>query len=309
MTASALARRGAWRRRLLQGYVVVVALLAIVWAISLLDPVEEVLREHRWIGFALIIAAVLMSAGAAWLASDRAATPVDQLERMRTDFVANASHELKTPVTGIHLLAESIAQASAVQDNEAVADFSQQLSHESTRLQRLVNDLMDLSRLEDSARAAYGDEACDIAGVVANAIQSRTAKATEKGVTLRFVDEVPDRVCRVRVSAADTALIVENLVANAVAYTEKGEVVARLSTEGGQAVLEVCDTGIGIPPQDQERVFERFYRVDTARSREAGGTGLGLSLVRHAVSRAGGSISLKSELGVGSTFTVRLPLA
>ena len=298
-----------WRRRLLRGYEVVVVLLAFIWAISLLDPIEEVLREQRWIGYVLIIIAVLTSAGAAWLASDRVATPVDNLERMRTDFVANASHELKTPVASIKLLSESISSACAEGDTEAVSEFSVRLNRESTRLERLVGDLMDLSRLEDSERPVLGGETCDLAGAVANAVSQRMPRAQAKGVDLSFDDTLPEGVCRVMMSASDASLVVDNLVANAVAYTNEGSVRVTLSEAEGNAVLKVADTGIGIPANEQERIFERFYRIDTARSRELGGTGLGLSLVRHAVERSGGSISVESEEGVGSTFTALIPLA
>ena len=301
--------RTTWRRRLLRGYVIVMALLSITWAISLLDPVEEILRDHRWIGYALIALVCALSAGAAWLASDHASAPVQELERVRTDFVANASHELKTPVAGIRLLAESIEQASSQSDLEAVGSFSHQLTQESARLQRLVTDLMDLSRLEDYDRVPLGGESCDLAGVIATSASARAARAQERSIGFYWQDASQVEGMRVRMSAADAALVVDNLFSNALAYTEQGEVRVGLRAHDGQAELKVSDTGIGIPLRDQERVFERFYRVDTARSREAGGTGLGLSLVRHAVHRAGGSIQLESEPGVGSTFTVLIPLA
>ena len=301
--------RSSWRRRLLRGYVAVVALLALIWAISLLDPVEEILFDNRWIGFALIALACALSAGAAWLASSHVSAPMHELERVRTDFVANASHELKTPVAGIRLLSDSIEQASARGDLEAVSSFSQQLGQESARLQRLVTDLMDLSRLEDYDRASMGGETCDLAGVVATSARSQAAKAQQKGIAFHWQEASRVEGARVRMSAADAALVVDNLLSNALAYTERGEVRVSLQVSSAHAELKVSDTGIGIPLRDQERVFERFYRVDTARSRELGGTGLGLSLVRHAVHRAGGSIQLESEPDVGSTFSVTLPRA
>jgi len=301
--------RSSWRRRLLRGYVAVVALLALIWAISLLDPVEEILFDNRWIGFALIALACALSAGAAWLASGHVSAPMHELERVRTDFVANASHELKTPVAGIRLLSDSIEQASARGDLEAVSSFSQQLGQESARLQRLVTDLMDLSRLEDYDRTSMGGETCDLAGVVATSASALAAKAQQKGIAFHWQEASRVEGARVHMSAADAALVVDNLLSNALAYTERGEVRVSLQVSSAHAELKVSDTGIGIPLRDQERVFERFYRVDTARSRELGGTGLGLSLVRHAVHRAGGSIQLESEPDVGSTFSVTLPRA
>ena len=140
--------------------------------------------------------------------------------------------------------------------------------------------------------------------------ETRRTRASEAGLAFTLDDQVPiGQTCRVGMSVANATLMVDNLIDNAIAYTEQGGVRVRLSLEGHTAVFEVSDTGIGIPPRDQDRIFERFYRVDTTRSRETGGTGLGLSLVRHAVQRGKGTIELESALGQGSTFKVRLPLA
>ncbi len=122
-----------------------------------------------------------------------------------------------------------------------------------------------------------------------------------------FDETTEGKPLRVRLSGSDATLLVDNLLENAINYTESGSVHVRVAAEDGHAVLSVEDTGIGIPYADQGRIFERFYRVDTAHSREMGGTGLGLSLVRHAVEDAGGAIQLESAPGAGSTFTVKLP--
>ena len=270
---------------------------------------HEDLSRLRWTSIVLLVASTILAAGAAWLMARRAAVPVDHLERVRTDFVANASHELKTPVAGIRLLSESIEATSEDGDLEATRAFSGRLSKEVTRLQSLVTDLMDLSRLEDEFRSPNAAATCDLAGIVATAVESRLPNVREHGLTLELDESHWEAGGRARISAADATLVVDNLIDNAIAYTEEGVVSVLLATEGHDAVLRVADTGIGIPARDQERIFERFYRVDKARSREEGGTGLGLALVRHAVDRAGGSISVESELGVGSTFTVSLPLA
>lgn len=270
---------------------------------------HEDLSRLRWTSIVLLVASTVLAAGAAWLMARRAAVPVDRLERVRTDFVANASHELKTPVAGIRLLSESIEATSGDGDLEATRAFSGRLSKEVTRLQSLVTDLMDLSRLEDEFRSPNAAATCDLAGIVATAVESRLPNVREHGLTLELDESHWEAGGRARISAADATLVVDNLIDNAIAYTEEGMVSVLLATEGHDAVLRVADTGIGIPARDQERIFERFYRVDKARSREEGGTGLGLALVRHAVDRAGGSISVESELDVGSTFTVSLPLA
>ena len=156
----------------------------------------------------------------------------------------------------------------------------------------------------------FGKSCASRSSVVATSFETRRAHAKEAGLTFTLDNQVPiDSPCRVHLSVANATLMVDNLIDNAIAYTEHGTVEVRLFLEGQTAVLEVIDTGIGIPPADQDRIFERFYRVDTMRSRETGGTGLGLSLVRHAVQRGDGAIELESVLGEGSTFRVRLPLA
>ncbi len=266
--------------------------------------------RFRWTSFALLAITFTLAAGGALLLFLRAAAPVSRLERVRTDFVANASHELKTPVAGIRLLSESISLASEEGDVEVAGEFARQLSHESERLQSLITDLMDLSRLEDETRPTLSSDTCDLSSVVATSFETRRTHAKEAGLTFTLDNQVPiDSPCRVHLSVANATLMVDNLIDNAIAYTEHGTVEVRLFLEGQTAVLEVIDTGIGIPPADQDRIFERFYRVDTMRSRETGGTGLGLSLVRHAVQRGDGAIELESVLGEGSTFRVRLPLA
>ena len=266
--------------------------------------------QFKWTSFALLATTFVLAAGAALYSFSRASAPVSRLERVRTDFVANASHELKTPVAGIRLLSESISAASEEGNIEVAGQFARQLSHESERLQSLITDLMDLSRLEDEAWPALGSETCDLSSVVATSFETRRMRASEAGLTFTLDDQVPiGQTCRVSMSVANATLMVDNLIDNAIAYTEQGGVRVRLSLEGHTAVFEVSDTGIGIPPRDQDRIFERFYRVDTTRSRETGGTGLGLSLVRHAVQRGKGTIELESALGQGSTFKVRLPLA
>lgn len=274
------------------------------------EQVRQSVSQIRWTSLLLLGAAFVLAVAIAAISFSRAKAPVDHLERVRTDFVANASHELKTPVAGIRLLSDSIGQASDAGDLEATAVFAERLDKESLRLQNLVNDLMDLSRLEDERREGSAGRSCDFASVVDMAYESHAPRAEQKGLAFELTTELTGASpCRVALSATDALLIMDNLLDNALAYTESGTVSIRLGLDGEELVVEVSDTGIGIPLADQERVFERFYRVDTARSREAGGTGLGLALVLHAVHRGNGTISLTSREGVGSTFTVRLPLA
>lgn len=268
------------------------------------------MARYLWVSVGLVVVALIVALIAAWLVSRRAVAPVQRLEQVRTDFVANASHELKTPVAGIRLLSESLAQANEVGDTVAVQELLNRLGHESARLQSLACDLMDLSRLEADLRPQSLETTCDLAFVLYASYAAHLPQAEARGIGLEMHDLLPEgRPCRVDLSATDTTLIVNNLIDNAIAYTDEGSVTLRISIEEDKAVLVVSDTGIGIPPVDRERVFERFYRVDTARSRASGGTGLGLALVRHAVERGGGTIELSSQVGVGSTFVVTLPCA
>ncbi|MFA9444311.1 sensor histidine kinase [Egicoccus sp. AB-alg6-2] len=225
-------------------------------------------------------------------------------EELRRNFVVNASHELKTPVTGIQTLAEAM-RVTLDRDPGRLPSLINQLGDEAERLARLVNDLLDLRRLEE--RGPLERVPVDLAELVRQVVVGLLARAEEREVEL--VVDAPDRA-RVAGVPGDLEVIVKNLVGNAVQYNRPGgTVVVRLAPEDGGYLLTVRDTGIGIPQQDLSRVFERFYRVDTARSRETGGTGLGLSIVRHAVERHGGSVRVDSLLGEGTTFTVRLPVA
>lgn len=230
-----------------------------------------------------------------------------RLDRVRRDFVANASHELKTPVAGIQLLAESAENASSDGDVDMALTFTRQIEAEAARLKRLVGDLLDLSRLET---AAEPDAVTDIRAAVNNAIVGHRAAASRKGLVLE-----PDltAVRGIDVFAAadvtDVAVALDNLVDNALAYTDEGSVRIRVKASDALVTVKVTDTGPGIAEEHLPRIFERFYRVDRARSRESGGTGLGLALVKHVVERSGGSVSVSSAIGEGTTFTLRFPRA
>jgi two-component system phosphate regulon sensor histidine kinase PhoR len=231
-----------------------------------------------------------------------------RLDRVRRDFVANASHELKTPVTGIQLLAESAESAAEDGEVDQAIAFARQISAESQRLKRLVGDLLDLSRLESTPAP---DSIADVRKAAHNAVIGHRAASQRKELSLS-VDETRVRAEDVyaRIDPTDLAIALDNLVDNAIAYTEQGSVVVGLSATEDSVTITVTDTGLGIPPQDQQRIFERFYRVDRARSRDSGGTGLGLALVKHVVERAGGSVTASSdEQRPGSIFTIALPRA
>ena len=234
------------------------------------------------------------------LISDR--TQERRVEELRRDFVVNASHELKTPVTSIQTLADALSVVVHNQP-ERVPALVARLSREAERLAALVNDLLDLRRLEE--RGSLEREMVDLAELVRQIVAAQYGRAESVGVELSV--DAPDRL-EVAGVEGDLQVIVKNLVLNAIKYNREGGSVRLALQQSGEVVeLAVEDTGIGIPQPDLPRIFERFYRVDTARSRQTGGTGLGLSIVRHAVEHHGGSIEVESELGEGSTFTVQFP--
>ena len=226
-----------------------------------------------------------------------------RIEDLRRDFVVNASHELKTPVTAIQTLGDALAVTLRTAPERATG-LVRRLNDESERLARLVGELLDLRRLEVSGPLERVP--VDLAELIRLVVAEQIPRAEGRGVTIDI--DVPDRAPVAGVPA-DLEAVVKNLVSNAVKYNrEGGEVRVTLRADGAARVLQVTDTGIGMRQQDLPRVFERFYRVDTARSRATGGTGLGLSIVRHAVERHGGNVHVTSALGEGTTFTVTLPV-
>ena len=226
-----------------------------------------------------------------------------RLEVLRRDFVANASHELKTPVAAVRALAETLLTALP-DDPEAGRRFAERIGREAERLDLLTRDLLDLSRVE---RGALDVEPVDLVGLVKEVVGGYADRAEERRIKLST--EVEPGVA-LRGDRAQLGLLLSNLIDNALHYTPaKGAVCVRLNAAESRAVLQVHDTGQGIPAGELSRVFERFYRVDKARTRQTGGTGLGLAIVRHVAEAHGGTVRVDSELGRGSTFTVALPVA
>ena len=233
--------------------------------------------------------------------------PLKKFDQVRSDFVANASHELKTPVAGIRLLSEAIRDASDVGDEKSLHLFIDRLDNEAERLQRLVIDLLDLSRLEEQQNTDRTPRT-DLHSTLTTSYLAHKGEAEDKGIDLVLDDRsTPSDNCYTGIEPSDASLIFDNLIENAIMYTDEGSILVSLESRAHETVVTVKDTGIGIPQADQSRIFERFYRVNKARSREVGGTGLGLSLVRHAIERGNGSIEVDSSVGQGTEFTVHLP--
>jgi two-component system phosphate regulon sensor histidine kinase PhoR len=233
----------------------------------------------------------------------RDVTEARRVEAVRRDFVANASHELKTPVAAIRAAAETIRQA-VEDDPEGARRFADRLLTDATRLSRIVGDLLDLSRLE-AERPPRDRVRLDL--VAAEEAERFMFPAEIANLHLEVSTDTPVTVLG---SATSLALLVRNLLDNAIRYTRPlGRINLSVGHRNGDAVLEVKDTGMGIPSRHLPRIFERFYRVDPARSRETGGTGLGLAIVKHVAEQLEGRVEADSELGRGSTFRVVLPLA
>ncbi len=242
---------------------------------------------------------------------------IRRLERMRSEFVANVSHELKTPVAAVKGFAETLL-GGAVNDPEIARSFLQIIFDESERLNRLIGDLLELSKVE-SRRVPLHFSPIEMSGFIAKTIEVISAEAAKKRIILDmrveegiYVEADEDRLLQ----------ILMNLLSNGINYTPEGGKVSvsveplykkqggRLKQEGDyeHIRIRITDTGIGIPKKDLPRIFERFYRVDKARSRSSGGTGLGLSIVKHLVELHKGTITVESTVGVGSTFTIELPV-
>jgi two-component system phosphate regulon sensor histidine kinase PhoR len=233
-------------------------------------------------------------------------TELRRLERVRQDFVANVSHEFRTPLTAIQGFAETLL-GGALEDKANSRRFLEIIRDHAVRLNRLTEDLLRLSQIE-ARKLELELRSVDVRRLFGSCVETAHVEAAQKKLTIGI--ECPANLPHVRADANLLREAVQNLLDNAVRYTPKGgKVTLEGSTRDGVVILAVRDTGIGIPKGEQQRIFERFYRVDPARSRELGGTGLGLSITKHIVEAQGGHIEVESEVGRGSTFRVFLPAA
>jgi len=226
-------------------------------------------------------------------------TTRERLESMRRDFVANLSHELKTPLGGMAALSDSMIGET---DHQIVARLAERVASEAQRMSAVIDDLLDLSRIESRADVRF--ENVDVSAIVNEAVSLQRLNADGAGIRLEV--EIP-RLDPIRVDRTQMLSAISNLVENAIKYSDRGDTVKIRLSNGNSVRIEVSDEGIGIAQGDLERIFERFYRVDRARSRATGGTGLGLAIAKHAVENNGGSIVVRSTEGQGSTFTITLP--
>ena len=233
-------------------------------------------------------------------------TELRRLERVRRDFVANVSHEFKTPLTAIQGFAETLL-GGALDDKANRARFVEIIRDHARRLARLTDDLLKLSRIE-AGRLELEMRPIRVEALVNGCVETARLKAESKG--LRINVQLPEGIPQVRGDGAQLGEVLQNLLDNALQYTPSGgQIDVTAASNGDGVTFTVTDTGIGIPESDLERIFERFYRVDAARSREAGGTGLGLAIARHIVDAHGGKIWVESAVGQGSRFHFRVASA
>jgi two-component system phosphate regulon sensor histidine kinase PhoR len=260
------------------------------------------LRQHY---FAVTVAAVRAgeTSGAVIVLHD--ITELRRLERIRRDFVANVSHEFRTPLTAIQGFAETLI-GGAIDDPQNRGRFLAIILEHSRRLARLTEDLLRLSQM-DSEQLELEIRAVNVTQLVETCYETAQRRASDKGLDLSL--NVPSHLPDVAADSRRLQEVLQNLLENAIQYTlPGGKIVLSAETRGDEVIFTVADTGIGIPQADQPRIFERFYRVDVARSREAGGTGLGLSIAKHLVEAHGGRIWLESEVSVGSKFHFSIPV-
>jgi two-component system, OmpR family, phosphate regulon sensor histidine kinase PhoR len=233
-------------------------------------------------------------------------TELRNLERVRRDFVANVSHEFKTPLTAIQGFAETLL-AGALEDPRNNRRFLEIIRDHSLRLARLTDDLLKLSRIE-AGKLDLNFAPTAIAEIMAPCLETLRFKAAQRQITIEV--DCPEDLPAVRADVLSLREALQNLCDNAVQYTPAGgSISVRAAVQDGEAVVSVVDTGIGIPQREQSRIFERFYRVDAARSREAGGTGLGLAIAKHIVEAHGGRLWVESAVGEGSQFHFSVLLA
>lgn len=256
-----------------------------------------------------------MGLGSGYIAVEAAdVTESHRVARVRRDFVANVSHELKTPIGALQLLAEALLDATdptagagvldPSEDVAAARRFAVRIQHESIRLGKLVNELLELTRLQ-GAEPLPAPEPMALDWVTAEVLDRTRTAAAAREVTVTVEGE---RNLTVYGSDSQIATAVSNLVENAIAYSgERTRVTLTVRSSAEHIEIAVTDQGIGISPDEVNRIFERFYRADQARSRQTGGTGLGLAIVKHIATNHGGRVEVSSTLGGGSTFTLRLP--
>jgi two-component system, OmpR family, phosphate regulon sensor histidine kinase PhoR len=293
-------------------------LVEVVRQSDLLAVIKRALAHHEEISSEIVVGTVRPRSFAVTASPVRAEGPTGavlvlheiselrRLERVRQDFVANISHEFRTPLTAIQGFAETLL-GGALDDTANRRRFVEIIRNHATRLARLTEDLLELSRIE-AGQLELEFRPVSVEYLIESCLETARLKAAQRDLIVEV--SIPDGLPSIRGDANRLQEVLQNLLDNAVQYTpEKGRIEVQASQVGGAVVLTVADTGIGIPQAEQGRIFERFYRVDAARSREAGGTGLGLSIARHIVDAHGGKLWVESAVGEGSRFHFSIPVS
>lgn len=275
---------------------------------------ENSLASIQVFGFGLLLAVLLIAALLSYWSYSAALNSVERTERALASFMANSSHEMKTPVASLKLLSESIVIAADRGQVEYVKEFAHRIEQASGHLEKLVQDMLSITRTATPLKvktiereSSFGSACCNVLSVLQEALSVQESIAENKGLLLRtdFAKNIGN--VTVGLLELDFLTIVNNLVGNAIAYTDEGSVTVEAKYVRDSFLLRVSDTGCGISRSEQDRVFERFYRVEATRAVYAQGTGLGLPLVSSIVASVDGRIVLESDLGEGSIFTVVLP--
>ncbi len=293
-------------------------LVEVVRQSDLLAVSKKVLAEHEQVSSEVVVGTVRPRSFAVTAAPVRATGPsgavlvlhdiseLRRLERVRQDFVANVSHEFRTPLTAIQGFAETLL-GGALDDHTHREHFVEIIRDHAARLARLTEDLLKLSRIE-AGKLDLEFRPVSVYQLVQSCVETARFKGARKDLTVEI--RLPEGLPNVQGDSNGLQEVLQNLLDNAVQYTPAGgHLVVSASNQGDQVQVTVSDTGIGIPQAEQERIFERFYRVDAARSREAGGTGLGLSIARHIVEAHDGRLWVESAVGEGSHFHFNIPVA
>ena len=293
------------------------SLLEVVRQTELIEAVRRVLGGEPRVEAEIVTGTLRQHYFAATVASVRAGetsgavivlhdiTELRKLERIRRDFVANVSHEFRTPLTAIQGFAETLI-GGAIDDPQNRGRFLAIILEHSRRLARLTEDLLRLSQM-DAEQLLLEIRAVSVSQLIEACYETAQRRAAEKDLTLSL--NVPSHLPEVAADIRRLQEVLQNLLDNAIQYTlAGGNIVLSAEARGDEVIFTVADTGIGIPQADQPRIFERFYRVDVARSREAGGTGLGLSISKHLVEAHGGRIWVDSDVGAGSKFHFSVPV-
>ena len=266
--------------------------------------IQQWARSNVIINLSLSLAMTVMLVGGL-LVGLRAASREIKLSQMKTDFVANVSHELRTPLASIRVFAEML-KLGRVTHADKVRDYGSYIETQERRLTRLINNILDFSSIE-SGQKIYQCSATDLREVVAEVLETCAGRLKQSGHTIDF--ETVELPAPVVVDHDAMVLALTNLVDNAIKYSGEATVITiRLGSNEGFAIISVRDCGIGIPRDEQEKIFDKFYRVSTGMVHEVKGSGLGLSIVKHIVQAHGGKVTVESEPGCGSTFTIHLPI-